>query len=67
MCEDDCPNCGARHMTPYESDDLTTVIEPDGGEFVVFWSPETAGHDPDYCELGRFLTRDQAEAFLATD
>lgn len=25
-CEDDCPNCGARHMTPYESDDLTTVL-----------------------------------------
>lgn len=20
-CEDDCPRCGARHMTPYKSDD----------------------------------------------
>lgn len=54
-------------MTPYESDDLTTVIEPSGGEFVVLWSPETAGHDPDYCKLGTFPTRGEAEAFLATD
>jgi DNA-directed RNA polymerase subunit RPC12/RpoP len=66
-CEDDCPHCGARHMTPYESDDLTTVIEPADGEFVVLWSPETAEHDADYCELGRFPTRDQAEGFLSTD
>ena len=20
MCEDDCPHCGARHMTPYKSE-----------------------------------------------
>lgn len=65
-CEDDCPSCGARHMTPYESDDLTTIIEPDGGEFVVLWSPESAEHEADYCELGRFPTRRKAERFLAT-
>ncbi len=23
MCDDDCPECGARHMTPYKSDDLS--------------------------------------------
>ena len=23
QCDDDCPNCGARHMSPYKSDDLT--------------------------------------------
>ena len=22
MCDDDCPECGARHMSPYKSDDL---------------------------------------------
>lgn len=22
QCDDDCPECGARHMTPYKSDDL---------------------------------------------
>lgn len=53
-------------MTPYKSDDLTHVIEPHGNKFVVLWSPETAEHDPDYRELGKFKTRQQAEAFLAT-
>ena len=63
-CEDDCPSCGARHMTPQTSDDLTEVIEREGDDFVVLWSPETAGHDPNYRELGRFPTRAQAESFL---
>jgi hypothetical protein len=67
MCEDDCPDCGARHMTPFDSEDLTTIIEPSEGEFIVLWSPETAEHDSDYRELERFPTRKQAEAFLATD
>ena len=22
MCDDDCPNCGKRHISPYQSDDL---------------------------------------------
>lgn len=66
MCEDDCPNCDARHMTARSSDDLTEVIEKEGNDFVVLWSPETAEHDPAYCELGRFSTRPEAEAFLAT-
>ena len=66
MCDDDCPHCGARHMSPHESDDLTEVIEASDGAFIVLWSPETAEHDPAYCELGRFPTRPQAEAFLAT-
>ena len=66
MCDDDCPHCGARHMSPYDSDELTEVIEQDGEQFVVLWSPETAEHSPDYRELGRFPTRAAAEAFLAT-
>jgi hypothetical protein len=48
------------------ADDLTEVIEMDGDEFVVLWSPETAEHEPRYSELGRFPTRAEAEAFLAT-
>ena len=43
----DCPHCGARHMSPYDSEELTTLIEEEGKEFVVFWSPETAEHEPD--------------------
>ena len=65
-CDDDCPHCGARHMSPFKSDDLTEVILREGKKFIVLWSPETAGHDPDYRELGRFATRREAEAFLGS-
>ncbi|MGY3583291.1 DNA-directed RNA polymerase subunit RPC12/RpoP [Bradyrhizobium sp. USDA 4341] len=64
-CDDDCPHCGARHMTPTRSEDLTEFIEEENGEFVVIRSPDTAEHDPDYQEVGRFSTRAQAERFLA--
>jgi hypothetical protein len=64
MCDDNCPDCGARHMPPYDADDLTYIIEDDGGEFVVLRSPTTAGHCANYRELGRFATRKKAEAFL---
>jgi hypothetical protein len=52
-------------MTPYKSDDLTTVVHRNGGEFVVLRSPDTAEHDADYRELGRFPTRTQAKRFAA--
>jgi len=52
-------------MTPLRSEDLTTLIEEDGREFVVFWSPETAEHEPDYRELGRFASRERALEFLS--
>jgi hypothetical protein len=64
MCEDDCPDCGARHMTAYDADDLTITIEKDGGEFVVLRSPKSASHSPSYRELARFETLKKAEAFL---
>ena len=67
MCDDDCPSCGARHMSPLDSDDLTRIIKEDQGEYVVLWSPETAEHTPDYRELGRFATRELAERFMATN
>jgi hypothetical protein len=65
MCDDDCPDCGARHMSPYDADDLTTVIEQDGRDFVVLQSPKTAEHCANYRELGRFATRKKAETFMA--
>jgi hypothetical protein len=67
MCDDTCPHCGARDMTPYQSEELTTIIEEEGKEFVVFWSPETAEHDPEYRELGRFPSREKALEFLSID
>jgi predicted nucleic acid-binding Zn-ribbon protein len=66
MCDDDCPYCGARHSTPVDSDDLTVLVEPDGNEFVVLRSPDTAEHDPDYREVGRFPSSEKAEEFLAS-
>ena len=26
MCDDDCPKCGARHISPYKSDDETPDV-----------------------------------------
>jgi hypothetical protein len=66
MCDDECPRCGVRDMTPYESEDLTTLVEEEGKEFVVLWSPETAEHDADYREVARFPTRAKAEEFFAS-
>lgn len=63
-CDDECPHCGARDMSPVESKDLTELIVPDGNEFIVARSPESAEHDPDYEEIGRFATRVEAKAFL---
>jgi len=54
-------------MTPYNSEDLTELIEQEGDQFVVLRSPETAEHDPDYRELGRFSTREKALEFLSAD
>ncbi len=51
-------------MTPLKSEDLTEVIEPEGADYVVLKSPETAEYDPQYRELARFRTWRGAEAFL---
>ena len=67
MCDDDCPHCGARHMSPYESDDLTDVIEKRDGEYVVLRSPETAEHQPAYRKLGSFRTKKEAERWLTIE
>jgi hypothetical protein len=66
MCDDECPNCEARDFSPVRSDDLTEIIEQVGDEFIALRSPDTAEHDPDYEEVGRFPTREAAEVFLAS-
>ena len=45
---------------------MTEFIMRDGDEFVAIRSPDTAEHNPDYDELGRFPTRAKAEEFLAS-
>ncbi len=50
-CDDDCPNCGARHMSPYESDDLTEIVEERDGKFIALRSSEVAEDEADYEEV----------------
>lgn len=63
--DDDCPYCGARHMSPFKSSDLTAVVEASDDAFVVLRSSQAAEHQPDYRELGCFPTREQADKFMA--
>lgn len=65
-CDDQCPYCGERDMSPVKSKDLTELIVPEGKAFLVLRSSNTAGHDPDYQELGRFPTKVKAQEFLAS-
>jgi hypothetical protein len=53
-------------MSPVKSEDLTELVVPDGGAFIALRSSESAGHDPDYKELGRFPTQAKAEEYLAS-
>jgi hypothetical protein len=66
-CDDDCQHCGARHMSPYDSEDLTVMVKQQGSEFVVFESPDTAEHNPAYRELGRFQSEEQANKFIESE
>jgi hypothetical protein len=59
-----CPHCGARHMSPSDSEDLTEIVEQHDDEFVALRSPETAEHCPSYQELGRFVTCAEAQALF---
>ncbi len=65
MCDDECPHCGARDMSPSRSEDLTELILSNEDCFVVLRSPDDAEDQPAYEELGRFSSRAKAEEFLA--
>jgi hypothetical protein len=64
MCDDECTHCGARDMSPFDSENLTGVVMQDGDAFIAIRSPDTAEHDPDYRELRRFPTREKTKEFL---
>ena len=66
MCDDECPHCGARDMTPFDSENLSEFVTQEGDEFVAIRSPDAADHDPNYREIGRFQTRAKAEEFLTS-
>jgi hypothetical protein len=50
-CDDDCPECGARHMSPYRSEDLSEIIDEVDGKFVALKSADSAEHAPSYKEI----------------
>ena len=53
-CDDECPNCGSRNWSPYESEDLSVVVEVEGSDFVVLHSPRSVEeHDPQYQIVAR--------------
>lgn len=64
MCDDDCPHCGARHMEPTDSTDLTEIIMKDERGFLVLKSLDSAEGAPDYRILVDFPTEEEAEKFL---
>jgi hypothetical protein len=51
-------------MSPYESEDLTEIIDNREDQFLVLQSPQTAEHAPDYVKIATFSTLEQAEAYL---
>jgi hypothetical protein len=50
-CDDDCPDCGSRHMEPYESDDLTEIVAEHDGQVVALKSRDDAEDAPEYEEV----------------
>ena len=64
MCDDDCPRCGARHMSPFDSDDLTAIIRAHADAFLVLHSPDAAENLPIYQEIASFKRREHAEEFI---
>jgi hypothetical protein len=63
-CDDDCPNCGSRHWSPLDWDDLTEVLCEAKNGFVVMQSPPTAEHSPRYAAVATFTSRELANRFI---
>lgn len=53
-CDDECPECEARNISPVSSEDLTIVAEPDDdGSWTIWRSPVEAEDRPRYEVVGR--------------
>jgi hypothetical protein len=63
-CDDECPNCGSGDWSPYESEDLTFLVEQEGENFVVFESPISAEGNPSYARIAVTPTADAASNFI---
>ena len=51
-------------MRPYDSDDLTEIIEEREGQFLVYRSPASAEHYPNYERVAKSPTLKGAETYL---
>lgn len=65
-CDDECPHCDQRHISPFDSEDLTEIVVREDNHFVALRSPNDAEHDPNYEDIGRFPTRAKAKEYLAS-
>ena len=63
-CDDECPECGSRHWSPVESEDLTEVVWETNSGFVVMRSPEWAAHAPQYQPWATFANERSANLFV---
>jgi len=63
-CDDDCPDCGSRHWSPVDSEDLTEVLFEAKDGFIVMQSPDSAEHKPSYVPVGKFASRELAMRFI---
>src|SRR3974377_1333727 len=52
------------HMTPYERDDLKKKSEEREGQFIVYRSPASAEHYPNYECIAKFPTLKHAETYV---
>jgi hypothetical protein len=62
-CDDECPECGSRHWSPVESEDLTEVVWETEAGFEVMRSAKWAADRPRYRTLAQFATKDAAMRF----
>ena len=65
-CDDDCPHCGARHMSPCDSDDLSVIVEgpDDDGVYTVMRSDDDAEHSPDYQCVFKTNSKERAQEWI---
>jgi hypothetical protein len=57
-CDDECPECESRHISPVSSEDLTVVVEPTkNGDWSVWRSPPEADDRPRYGLVGVFKAK----------
>lgn len=58
-CDDECPECECRHVSPVESIDLTVIVEQTGDRTWTVWrSPPDADEKPCYSLVGTLVAAD---------